>query len=267
MTDWDDAYQNGKYIPDGDDYPGMWKVKSATFREGLDESRKRIGCAYGPHPREVYDLFLPGGTPMGLVVFIHGGYWQKFDQSLWSHLAIGPLAHGWAVAIPGYRLCPEVSIAEITQSMVRALTAIGAHVDGAITLAGHSAGGHLAARMACDDITLPVADRLRLYVSISGLHDLRPLINTGLNAALRLDMASAAAESPALKTPRKGVKLLAWVGEDERPEFLRQNNLLGNIWRGAGAKTGCVHAKGHHHFSVISELAKKGSPLTKALII
>jgi len=79
-------------------------------------------------------------------------------------------------------------------------------------------------------------------------------------------MASAAAESPALKTPRAGVELMAWVGEEERPEFLRQNNLLGNIWRGAFAKTGCVHAKGHHHFSVVGELAEAKSPLTKALV-
>ncbi len=266
MTDWDDAYQNGKYISGGDAYLGMWKVKSTTFREGLPEARREIGVAYGPHPREVFDLFLPDGKPKGVLVFIHGGYWQSLDHTLWSHLAAGPLAQGWAVAMPGYRLCPETSIAEITQSMVQAIGVIGARVAGEIIICGHSAGGHLTARMACDDIALPVADRVRRYVSISGVHDLRPLIRTGLNEALKLDMVTATAESPALKTPREGVELLAWVGENERPEFRRQNNLLGNIWRGAFAKTGCVHAKGHHHFSVIGDMADKNSALTKALI-
>lgn len=266
MMDWDDAYQNGKYIEGGDAYLGMWKVTSATFRESLPETRRKIGVAYGPHPREVYDLFLPETPPKGVVVFIHGGYWQSLDHSLWSHLASGPLAHGWAVAMPGYPLCPEVPLAAITQSILRAISVISACISGDIIISGHSAGGHLTARMACDDIALPPATRVRRYVSISGVHDLRPLIRTSLNDALRLDMASAAAESPALKTPRDGVELLAWVGENERPEFLRQNNLLGNIWRGAFAKTGCVHAKGHHHFSVVGDMADPESALTKALI-
>ena len=266
MIDWDDAYQNGKYISGGGEYLGMWKVKSATYRESLPETRREIGVAYGPHPREVYDLFLPATPPKGVVVFIHGGYWQSLDHTLWSHLAAGPMAHGWAVAMPGYPLCPEVPLADITQSIARAIGTIGDKINGDIIISGHSAGGHLTARMACADIPLPHAARIRRYVSISGVHDLRPLIRTSLNEALQLTMASAAAESPALKTPREGVELLAWVGENERPEFLRQNDLLANIWRGVFAKTGCVHAKTHHHFSVIGDMATPQSALAKALM-
>ena len=264
--DWDDAFQNGKYIDGGDAYLGMWEAKSASFRAGLSAGRMALGQPYGTHPREVFDLFLPGDPAKGVVIFIHGGYWQSLDHSLWSHLAAGPMAHGWAVAMPGYPLCPDVSIADITQSMVRAVAAIGDRIDGEIIITGHSAGGHLTARMACDDITLPYANRVRRFASLSGVHDLRPLTRTELNEALRLDMASAAAESPALKTPRPGMELLAWVGAKERPEFLRQNDLLANIWRGAFANTKTVHAEGHHHFSVVGELEEPDSPLTKALI-
>ncbi len=266
MMDWDDAYQNGKYIPGADSYHDMWEVRSKIFRESLPESRCRTSISYGVHPREVFDLFLPEAPPKGVVIFIHGGYWKSLDHSLWSHLAAGPMAHGWAVAMPGYPLCPELGIADITQSIAQAVGEIGAQVDGGIIICGHSAGGHLTTRMACDDIALPYAARVRRYVSISGLHDLRPLTQTGMNEALGLDLKSAAAESPALKTPRAGVELLAWVGEDERPEFLRQNSLIANIWRGAFAQTGCVEAKGEHHFSVIDALSKPESPLTMALL-
>lgn len=264
--DWDDAYQNGKYIAGGDEYLGMWQSKSAAFRAGLAGSRQEIGRAYGNHPREVFDLFLPESQPKGVVIFIHGGYWQTLDHTLWSHLAAGPMAHGWAVAMPGYRLCPEVSVADITKAMVRAVAAIGDLFDGEIVICGHSAGGHLTARLACDDIYLPYASEVRRFVSISGVHDLRPLIKTGLNDALRLDLTSAAAESPALKTPREGVALLTWVGAKERPEFLRQNDLLADIWFGAFAKTSSTHAEGHNHFSVIGDLAEPDSALTKAII-
>ena len=266
MTDWDDAYQNGKYIAGAESYVGMWQEKSAAFRAGLSPDRQLLALPYGPHPREVFDLFLPEGTAKGVVIFIHGGYWLSFDQTLWSHLAAGPLAQGWAVAMPGYRLCPEVSIADITREITSAVADIGARVAGDIIICGHSAGGHLTARMACDDVALPVAGRLRRYASISGVHDLRPLTRTGMNEALHLDMQSAAAESPALCTPRAGVDLLAWVGADERPEFLRQNDLLANIWRGAFATTRAVHESGHHHFSVIEGLSQADSPLLKALL-
>jgi len=266
MTDWDDAYQNGKYIPGGDRYLGAWQAKSAAFRENLPAARQFIGLAYGSHPREVFDLFLPKGPPHGVLVFIHGGYWISLDQTIWSHLAEGPLAHGWAVAMPGYRLCPDVSIAEITKSMVQAVASIAIKVAGEIIISGHSAGGHLAARLACDDISLPVALRVRRYASLSGVHDLRPLTRTDMNADLKLDLASAAAESPALKTPRANTELLAWVGAEERPEFLRQNRLIANIWRGAFASTTCVEAKGHNHFSVIGAMESPDSPLTKAIL-
>jgi len=264
--DWDDAYQNGKYIAGGDAYLGMWEAKSEVFRQGLSRDRIAQGQPYGPHPREVFDLFLPEAKPKGVVIFIHGGYWQELDHRPWSHLAAGPIAHGWAVAMPGYPLCPEVSIADITKSIVQAVAAIGDRVAGEIIITGHSAGGHLTARMACDDIPLPHASRVRRYASLSGVYDLRPLTQTSLNEALQLTMASAAAESPALKTPRVGVDLLAWVGAKERPEFLRQNQLLANIWRGAFAKTKAVQAEGHDHFSVIGKLEEKNSALTKALL-
>jgi pimeloyl-ACP methyl ester carboxylesterase len=266
MTDWDDAFQNGKYILGAETYLGMWQEKSAGFRAAHPAARQALSQPYGPHPREVFDLFLPEGTPKGVVIFIHGGYWLSLDQRLWSHLAAGPLAHGYAVAMPGYPLCPEVRIAEITQSIARAVTAIAERVGGDILVCGHSAGGHLTARMACEDTPLPAAARIRRYVSISGVHDLRPLTKTGMNETLGLSIKSAAAESPALKTPRAGVDLLTWVGAEERPEFLRQNDLLANIWLGGLAMTRAVHAQGHHHFSVIGELAEAQSPLTKALI-
>ena len=264
--DWDDAYQNGAYIENAGDYIPMWQAASQAFQGSVPKARKNIEVAYGPNPREVYDLFLPEGPAKGVVIFIHGGFWRAFDQSYWSHLAAGPMAHGWAVALPGYPLCPEVSIADITQSMVRAVGKIGDAVDGDIIIAGHSAGGHLTARMACEDIALPHAKRVRRYVSISGVHDLRPLIKTDMNDDFKLTLQSAAAESPALCTPRGGVELLAWVGANERPEFLRQNDLLANIWRGAFAETGAVHAKDQHHFDVIAALAEAQSPLTRSLI-
>ncbi|SEK39254.1 Acetyl esterase/lipase [Roseivivax marinus] len=265
IEDWDDAYENGRNIPGGTEYPGPWVEPAARFREAANA---RLDIAYGEGARHRYDLFLPEGTPRGLFVFVHGGYWMALDKSYWSHLAAGPLARGWACAMPSYDLCPDVSIAEITRQIGAAVDHMAGEVAGPLVLSGHSAGGHLVSAMMCHDSPLSASTqaRLRHVVSISGLHDLRPLMNTSRNAQLKLDLDSAEANSPALKRPLPGVRLTAWVGGGERQEFLRQNALLANIWHGLGAVTLEVAEPDRHHFNVIDGLGDASSPLMRAAL-
>ncbi|QCG95586.1 alpha/beta hydrolase [Azospirillum sp. TSA2s] len=269
IVDWDDAYSNSAYIPGGDTYPARWAERAAAFRaEIAGAGRAELDLPYGDGERERYDLFRPEGAPKGTVVFVHGGYWMAFDKGRWSHLAAGPLARGWAVAMPGYTLCPENRIAGITRQVARAVEAIAAAEAGPLRLTGHSAGGHLVSRLACADAPLSeeVRDRVEHVVSISGLHDLRPLLNTGMNTTLRLDEAEAAAESPALLRPRPGIGITCWVGAAERPEFVRQSELLANVWLGLGVATALRLAEGRHHFDVIDDLTDPDSELVQTLL-
>ena len=270
IHDWDDAYENGKNIADGDQYPSRWQEISARFRH---THAAELDIAYGSSVREKYDLFLPADTerpqPKGLFVFVHGGYWQRTDKSFWSFLAKGPLQAGWAVAMPSYVLCPDACIAEIQTMTINAVHAVADRVDGPLILAGHSAGGHLVQSMMCEDSELSqkVAQRLVHVLSISGIADLRPLLNTQLNEALRLDSASAVKCSPVFRKPMTHVPLTAWVGAAERAEFIRQNALIANIWRGLGATTRVVEEPDRHHFNVIDGLRNKDSPMLRALFL
>lgn len=268
VVDWDDAYANAAHIPGGDAYPARWARSAAAFRDALPPGRLRAGLPYGGHPRQRLDLFLPEGAPRGLAVFVHGGYWRAFDRSDWSHLAAGLTARGWSVAVPSYVLAPEARISAITGMIAEAIAAAAAEVPGPLVLAGHSAGGHLVTRQLCAGAPLPpsVADRIARVVSISGLHDLRPLLHTAINADLHLDPDEARAESPALAEPVAGTRLHAWVGADERPEFRRQAALIANIWTGLGAETSLTIEPGRHHFDVIDALARPDSALVAALV-
>ena len=269
ITDWDDAYSNSAYIPGGDAYPARWAERAAAFRAELSAAgRAELDLPYGEGERDRYDLFRPDGAARGTVVFVHGGYWMAFDKGHWSHLAAGALARGWAVAMPSYTLCPEGRIAGITLQVARAVETIAQTQPGPLRLTGHSAGGHLVSRLACADAPLPpeVRERVEHVVSISGLHDLRPLLNTGMNTTLNLDEAEAAAESPALLRPRPGTRITCWAGAAERPEFIRQTELLANIWRGLGAATELRLAGGRHHFDVIDDLTDAKSDLLAALL-
>jgi acetyl esterase/lipase len=270
IVDWEDAYANGVNIPRGDRWPDAWIQPAAAFREMTTRSgRARLDLAYGEGPRNRFDLFLPEGEPKGLVVYIHGGYWLRFDKSFWSHLAEGAVARGYAVAMPSYTLCPQTRISGIAREIATAIAAAARTIDGPIFLTGHSAGGHLATRMITANSPLPeeLLGRVRNTVSISGLHDLRPLMRLAMNADLRLDEAEARAESPALLHPVDGTQLTCWVGASERAEFIRQNALLANIWMGLGAMTAVVEEPNRHHFNVIDGLADADHPLTRTLLL
>ena len=269
VRDWDDAYANGPNIPGGERWPAAWVKPAADFRQAmLADRRATLDIAYGDGPRHRLDLFMPDGAARGLVVFVHGGFWMRLDKSYWSHLAQGSVDSGYAVAMPSYTLCPEVGIADITREVAAAIAQAAAMVEGPLLLSGHSAGGHLVTRMISTTSPLPepVRARIRHTVSISGLHDLRPLMNTSMNADLRIDDAEAQTESPALLHPRPGARLTCWVGGAERPEFLRQNALLANIWIGLGAQTCRIEEPGRHHFNVIEGLADPGHPLVQTLL-
>ena len=266
IRDFDEAYANSAFIADGASYPDSWAAAALAMRANLpDGCRAEIDIGYGPNPRNRMDLFLPATAPKGLCVFIHGGYWMAFGKADWSHLARGALLRGWAVAVPEYTLAPQVTIGAITGEVARAITAAATLVAGPIRLAGHSAGGHLACRMVCNPSQLPeaVVARVEHVTSISGLHDLRPLMLTAMNDTLKLTELEARNESPALRRPIAGARVTCWVGADERPEFIRQSRLLANIWHGLGVYTDLHVAAGRHHFNVIADLADPDTALSQ----
>lgn len=247
----DEAYANAAHIPGGNDYPARWAAKAQAFRAG---ARARLDLPYGPGRRQALDLFLPEAAPLGLMVFVHGGYWLAFDRKDWSHLAAGALARGWAVAMPSYTLAPEASLPQMAAEVARAIEAASALAPGPCVVTGHSAGGHLAARMA----TLPLPGLARV-VPISPLADLAPLAETAMQADLRLTPAIIATESPARLTPR--VPAHVWVGAQERPAFLWQARLLSEAW--SCPWTPDPH---RHHFDVVDGLEDPASPLMRALL-
>lgn len=256
--DMDRAYDNGSFIAGAAGYPPRWAAAAATFRARLG-ARAALDLAYGPGPRHRFDLFSPETTARGLLVFLHGGYWKAFGREAWSHLAAGALERGWACAIPSYTLAPEARLADMTIETGRAVDAAAALVSGPVVVTGHSAGGHLSARMGCKDA--PLATRVARVVPISPLADLGPLMATKMNDVLKIDTAEAASESPARLPLAKGVGAHVWVGAMERPAFLWQARLLSEEWA-------CPWTPdpGKHHFNVIEGLQDAGSGLINACL-
>lgn len=256
MPDLSRDYQNSAFIAGGDAYYPRWQGKAAAFRDAMG-AQARLNIPYGPAARQGFDLFMPDGQPKGLMVFVHGGYWLACGREDYSHLAAGTVARGWACVMPSYTLAPEGRIAAMTQEVATAVLAAAALVPGPVVVTGHSAGGHLSARMGCADVDVPIAR----VVPISPLADLAPLMQTDMNEGLKIDAAEAQAESPARHALKPGCSAHIWVGGQERPVFLWQARTLSEVWA-------CVWTvdAGRHHFDVIDGLEDGGSPLMDACL-
>ena len=230
ITDWDDAYANAAYIPGAETFLSDWPERSQRLREAHAPER----LIYGSGARQTIDLYRPKTASQGLTVIVHGGYWMRFSPAEFGFLAAGPLAHGQSVAVVSYTLAPDARIAAITAEVARAVTMAAAAVPGPIRLTGHSAGGHLVTRMGCAGVLqAEVAARIAHIVSVSGVHDLRPLLRTQMNATLRLDSAEALAESPALQRPLEALRLTCAVGSEERPRIHQAKRSPGQYLVGA----------------------------------
>ena len=256
----DDAFANAAYIPNGDAYPAQWAARAEAYRAEMSATgRAVLDERYGEGARNTYDVFLPSESLRGVIVFVHGGYWLRFDKSSWSHLARCAVEAGWVVAMPSYDLCPSVRISEITAQVRRFLDVISERFEGPIRLAGHSAGGHLVGRMVCSDQSAAWQNRIERVVPISPVADLAPLMETSMNEVLGLKAEEARAES-LVSYEKPPVEVTVFVGADERPVFVEQAGELARRWQ-----CGLVIEPQRHHFDVIEGLENSSSELFQAL--
>lgn len=255
-----------------------WRDAGAAYREtAVAAGRARLDLAYGPDARERIDLFLPDGPgPAPLHVFLHGGYWQSLARTDFSALAAAPNAAGLAVAIVGYPLCPDVTLARIV-SAARAAIAWLAHAGipdiraTPMHVAGHSAGGHLAAMLALTDwagVDARMAARpFDAIATVSGVFDLEPLVHTRMNDALGLDVDTARALSPLGAPPPAGCRLEAFVGGAESTEFQRQSQALVDAWGDRDGDTAVLRRVADcNHFTVLDAVYAPDGPMVAAAL-
>ncbi len=261
----DTQYDNRARVADSAQILERWTRAAQLSRE---KSVCRLDLAYGPHASERLDLF-PAQTEHSalapVLVFIHGGYWRALDKADHSFLAPVFTDEGAMVVIPNYALCPGVSMEHIPLQLVQALAWVWRHAaehggdPNQIVLVGHSAGGHLAAMLACCDWKAVAPDLPRHLVkgvlSISGLHDLEPLRHApSLQRDLRLDADAVRRLSPVSFPAPDETPVYCVVGAKESEEFKRQNGLLRQAW-GARSVPICEEVPGLDHFSILHDLA------------
>ena len=259
-------YNNRARVPEHPAIIEGWARDAKAYRDANPPLR----IAYGPGDRQFIDFFQAAEPDhaAATVVFVHGGYWQHLDPSFFSHMASGANARALNVGVAGYDLCPAVRVGDIVEELRQACREL-ARFEKKLVVAGHSAGGHLAACMLATnwpavDEKLPEGFVGAAY-AISGLFELKPLVPTSINKALGLGDVEAELLSPLFWAPPVGLCLDAVVGGEESAEYLRQSRTIVERWAAAGVRTRYEAVPGANHFTVIGPLAEPDSVMTRRI--
>lgn len=268
----DAAWREQQYNPRAA-VPGFQQIFDRWERASADALPTLDGYAdvrYGPHPQQTLDVWRARGTAQAALMFIHGGYWRALDKKPFTMLAPALTKAGVTMFNINYALAPHVTLFDLVRQVLQASawTYRNASNFGAprerLFVAGHSAGGHLAAMMMAAWWPSFAADLPRKLfhgaLTISGVHDLRPLAHCAfLQPEVKLDEASARLLSPVLLPPASDAPLYTCVGGDEPAAFHEQARLIAKSWRDVFA--GEIAMPGENHFTVIEKLGDPKSAL------
>ncbi|WFU51352.1 alpha/beta hydrolase [Sinorhizobium terangae] len=248
----------------------------ALYDKESERMRRDAFCLfdlpYGRHPRMTFDLF-PGENHAPLAVFFHGGYWQSLDKQRFSFVARSLLARGFSVALPNYPLAPEMPLEAIAGTARSCLPAIFAALTrqtgsppSSFLTTGHSAGGHLSIWAGMHASADPIVASVPFagMVPISGIFDVRPLVGTSLNKALKLTIRRAARLSPIGHELPTG-QYRVFVGADETLGFLRQAALFTGELNAAGHDAALFDLTGLNHYTILMDLLSANSAIARVI--
>jgi acetyl esterase/lipase len=254
------AYDNNAAVGNSAALIQERNAASAAFRAAHPA---RLDLAYGPRERNSWDLFPAENPDAPCLVFIHGGYWQRNSREDFSMMAEGVTAHGWSAALPGYSLAPQVTLKDIVAEIHAALDWLQRDgrkhgIAGPVLLAGWSAGAQLAALALSHPLVVA-------GFGLSGVYELGPIRDTGLNDALRLTDEEVETLSPLRLTPVMKVFHIAY-GTEELPALVNDARAL-HAYRAAAHAPGYLIPVCHkNHFSILQELRNAGGELTRAAV-
>ncbi len=271
-AEFDLQYNPRATIKNFQEYFDRDEARSLEALSGLDGY---VDVPYGPHEMQKLDIFRARGASKAVLMFIHGGYWRAMDKRFYNFLAPAFTDAGVTFANINYALSPTVSIEEIVRQVLQAgawlyrnASNFGGHPQ-RLYATGNSAGGHLTAMMLAAIWPAFAPDLPKKVfqggLSISGVHDLRPLVGAAfLKPQVNFDLAVARRCSPVLMPPATDAKLWTCVGGAEPKAFHDLNAAIAVAWKKVFA--GDIKMPGENHLSIVEKLGDPSSPLFKGAL-
>ena len=255
------AYNSSAAGPEGAAMFQAWIERSKVFRAAHAD---HLDLVYGPRDRDRMDYF-SAGKDSPVLVFIHGGFWQMRSKDDFAFLAESFLAQGISVAMVGYPLAPDATMDEIVADAHRAIGYLAAELPRLggdprrVVVSGWSSGAHLATMV----LEEPA---LRAGVAISGIYDLRPLLNSYVNDKLKMDASVAARNSPQSHLPKRSKPLDLFVGTSELAEMQRQTKDYARARQSAGLRTPFQEISGANHYTILEDMASPDGKIHRTIL-
>jgi len=261
-------YNNRFHVPDFENYLQRWKKQSS---DAAKRCKVVKDIRYCDNSRECLDIFPSLSSFSKTLVFIHGGYWQRFDKSSFHFIAGAFRDYRITTVLINYPLAPDVAMDDIVKSCSEAIKWVYDHIasfngdPNQIYIAGHSAGAHLAAMVMTTEETKRHNTSIKGICAISGLFNLVPIQLSNINDVLRMDSQTAIRNSPAFKEPVVLCPLLIAVGGEETNEFIDQSKTMNAEWGNKNISTEIMILPGLNHFSVLDSFCDANSLLHKSV--
>ncbi len=262
----DRQYNNRLQVPDYLFYLQRWESLSRQTEKKYTSSKD---IYYGELPGERLDIY-PSSLPQSkTLIYIHGGYWQRLDKSDFQFIAEAFRPYNFTTVILTYPLAPAVSLDQIISSCRKAIQWLHQNLSQyngdshQMYVAGHSAGGHLAAMLMATDWNHfdPDNEVIKGYCAISGLFNLTPIGLSDINGVLKMDKEMVLRNSPVQLKPLTQSPLLLAVGADESDEFKEQSRELYTGWKEKGISLQLLEIPGLNHYSILETIIEPTSSL------
>ncbi|PIO69497.1 hypothetical protein TELCIR_08670 [Teladorsagia circumcincta] len=203
---------------------------------------------------ELAKLDIWGEVKDHLVILIHGGFWQEGTRKLMSPAAVHLVKRNMAVASIGYDYASSTNpISDVVQQLVLAVKFLLSKYPQArsVSLAGHSAGAHLAFRV----FTLLRSPRIQKLVLFAGVYNLDDLPNCEIGTLIGLTPEEAKKNScNASELLGADVRVLMLVALKDSPKLIEQNRAMGEALKNQGVAVEYQEFPECNHFNLIHGL-------------
>lgn len=231
---------------------------------------------------QALDLYLPAqGTGFPVMVWFHGGGLEGGDKAskVTAALAQRFATDGVAVASANYRLSPAVQAPAYIEDAAAAVQWVAANIAEhggdarSLFVAGHSAGGYLAAILGADPRWLDAAgvaqDRVAGFIPVSGQTFTHFTIRKERGIADPENTPVIDAYAPAYHAFRAKTQrpFLVLCGDKDWPARAEENRFFVAMCKHRGASDiAYLQCDGRDHGSIIGRMGEADDPAARAIL-
>jgi acetyl esterase/lipase len=229
------------------------------------------GVAFGNDPRQKLNIWQPAimkkeeAAARPVLVFFYGGSWKMGDRDFYDFFGRAMAAQGFIVVIPDYRLTPQVRFPAFVEDGAAAIAWTRANIakyggdPGRISVAGHSAGAHIAAMLTLDKQWLAKAGvpdgTIRAFAGLAGPYDFLPFTTDASKAAFGHEPDPGITQ-PIRFARKDAPPMILLTGERDETVKPRNTAALANAQRKLGAVATPVTYTALDHSEIIQAFAR-----------